>query len=312
MVKPQGAVIIIPFLVYGLWKHRKKIFFRPEYYAVLFSIIPFITDYLANPHRFGDLIGYFSSSHNAALRGGIFYKIGLFLNYTVSSDSIFWILSIIGLILLIRAIYKNLIDDKLKEYYIFMVIFFIFMSLFISIVMLPTYYYLVYLNLFEASFVGFVFYSLWGTLSEKKSEEKTNNKKTYAIILCVIMIMLTLVISLMSATSYFGINNEMYKQFDYRNYELFSINSGRINDFLSDQPVAVIGGDFGHEYQYYIDKPVFRACILLDKKFNITRALVTNLEDLYCKNETDMIKSWKFVNSFHDDAKNETIYLYQK
>jgi len=349
LIKPQGIIIIVPFILYGLWHNRKglKTFFSsPEYYAIALPIIPFILDYLANPQRLADFLNFFNKQQ--VLTHSIFYKLSIPLSYIYSSEGLFWIFAVIGLVFAIiiisrrdakrieagkdvRKYVKDVSKDakksdtkvarkdkKADNYFsntddamLFLVIFFIFLIIAYFTILLPTYYYLVYMNLSLAFFISFIF------LFFIDSRLKNKSLRIFSTILCCALALILFLCALLSASPYFGMQNPMYHSFADKNYLLFQDNKDVINDFFSGQDMAVIGGDFGHQYEYYIQKPVFRSCVLendpLAQRFDITRAIVTNLPYSTCTNATDSITNaandWQLVNTVEDHGESISFYI---
>ncbi len=313
LIKPQGILFFIPFVIYGLYIHKKKIIHHLEYYVLCLAAAPFVINFLANPQRFGDLFAYFTSSHNAAGRGTLIHKIIEFFSMLMHTDSLFFILALFGFI---GAVYfgfkrkKKLSSDASSELYplvIFMGFAFIWMFLILMIVMLNTYYYLVYLNIYECFFVGYLFFYAMVMLHDR---ERTRQPICNHVVICGALALL-IIFSFVLTNPRSAYISPMHRDLTNRGETLFMLHATAINAFFADQEIAVIGGDFGHQYQYYIQKPIFRSCILDASKIPFTKALVTDLNDLKCSNTTQYIKAhWVPVSTF--SGNEETITLYTR
>ena len=363
LVKPQGIVIIVPFFIFGLVKHGFRIFKKPEYYSIIFALIPFVASYLANPSRLAAFQDYFVWHSHTGDNISIVSKIFMSISKMVSADNIFFILAIIGMVIFVIIYYKRAVSHRKNSSYTknslenvhidmgtLFSLSFIYMLLILIFVMFTNYYYLVYLNIFEVFFISYVLYYLSGTeyreLKDRKARElnyreaKGNDRKAKGYensrhnkfrdiylnsrnviitrnVILIILLLAMIGFSFVTASPYSGMQNMMYKDFADKHQEFWQKHASEINMFLSDQSVAIVGGYFGYQYEYYIDKPVFRTCFLENSPIKVTKAIVMNVQDIACKNQTEMIqKEWTVVKIIKDkgslDNVDEEVTLYQK
>jgi hypothetical protein len=191
---------------------------------------------------------------------------------------LFWITGIAGLAMAVKQRKKPL----------FFIIMLSTTLLLYIVVLLPTYYYLVYFAVPLAFGTGYLLLSI--------------KRRAVAMAALIIMLLFAASRSLPS-----GLQSPMHDQHADKQELLFSKHRQEINAFFSDQPVVLVGGDFGHQYQFYIDKPIIRSCGL--ENFRATKALVTNLPDTRCAGETAAIeRDW--IEEVMITGKSENITLY--
>jgi hypothetical protein len=303
-IKMQAFVFLAgPLFLYGLVKHRLKIFKQELYWAIGISILPVLVYLVANPEMASTILLFFYEAYKKT----ILERLVSYLQSAYYLDGIFFAL-FFACAAVMFAKYRSL-EPKLKRACVFFAAYAVFF-MFFMIKSNPRYYYMIYTSIPIAFFISAAIASI--------GKSKVNHKISRTFQTMVVLILVLFTINSTFDILPFYRSGWMDATYQEAKTNPFYNHHAEINAFFEDEKNILVGGNMGMDARFYIHKRLMWPSVINSPEYDgINKGIIVYpIDKNYMGNPAwdyeyvaHILKNSKVVKEFNDSEGNPVVLI---